>query len=115
MLNNVINWNDCVRQSNNKPDLAQELLDMLALELPQFKNDISQSHAQRNAKDLRDHVHKLHGACCYCGANTLKKILFDIENQMDYWTDAELAHHVDDLLTAIDQVQNVLATKQYKN
>jgi len=114
MNQNIINWNDCVKQSNNKPDLAQQLLDMLSLELPIFKQGIKQSMAQHNMRELKHHVHKLHGACCYCGANNLKKILFDIENQIDFWTENELKHHIDTLLTEIEQVQTVLKTKKYK-
>jgi len=114
-MSSAINWNDCIKQSNNKPDLAQQLLDMLALELPEFKQAIKESFAQNKTSILINHIHKLHGACCYCGANHLKSMLNHIENHIQDYTPQELETHIHALLAEIEAVQQALATQSYKS
>ena len=115
MADNPINWQDCIKQSNNKPKLAQQLLNMLALELPEFKQAITTSFKQDDTPTLIHHIHKLHGACCYCGANQLKSMLNNIENHIQDYTPQELEIHIQALLVEIDAVQQALATQSYKS
>ena len=114
MASTAINWQDCVKQSNNKPDLAQELLDMFALELPTLKQHIVSAHQKKDRSNLEHHVHKLHGATCYCGTQKLKSLLHNLEPQIKKLSDAELSRHMQSVLLEIDRVMRSLKSKDYR-
>jgi two-component system, NarL family, sensor histidine kinase BarA len=113
MNKSPINWSDCIKQSNNKPQLAQELLDMLMLELPQFQQSINQALKEQNRSELKFQTHKLHGACCYCGANDLKAELLNFQNQVDQADNALLTQMVNTILHQINRLQTSLQNKDY--
>ena len=75
----VINWERCVHLAGNNPSLAHEMLDGLMEHLPNYIQAIEQSFKQRNHGLLREEVHKLHGACCYCGVPQLKAVVAKLE------------------------------------
>ena len=112
-MSSAINWNDCVKQSNNKPDLAQDLLNMLALELPKFQQDIHTAFCEQDRKQLQFHIHKLHGACCYCGANDLKRILHQFETNVSQMSAQELEHSTQEIQREIQRLQRSLEQKDY--
>ena len=109
----AINWSDCIKQSNNKPDLAQELLDMLSLELPEFQQSLSQALQVNDLKQLQFITHKLHGACCYCGANDLKKILLSLEGKIKHLTKDEIKASIAQVQYEISRLQTSLRNKDY--
>lgn len=108
MNTETLNWADCIKQSNNKPDLARDLLSMLALELPDFKKKISSALSTLNKKDLQFHAHKLHGACCYCGANRLKALLHDLESCISTWSNTLLTNKTEEIIEEIDALANAI-------
>jgi len=110
----AINWQDCVKQSNNKPELAQQLLDMFALELPTLKQQITAAHSKLDRNNLEHHVHKLHGASCYCGTQTLKALLHELEPQIKKLSDTDLNQKMQQVLTEIDRVMDALKRKNYR-
>ncbi len=114
-MTSAINWKDSVKRSNNNPQLAQDLLNMLSLELPDFKRLISNAVTENNRQELQAQIHKLHGACCYCGANDLKAELIPFEstqwvNQLDH---ATLKNKVSAIQQQIDRTIKSLSTKDY--
>jgi two-component system, NarL family, sensor histidine kinase BarA len=109
----AINWTDCIKQSNNKPDLAQELLDMLNLELPEFQQSLSQALQTNDLKQLQFITHKLHGACCYCGANDLKKTLLSLEGKIKHLTTDEIKTSIAKVQHEILRLQTSLKNKDY--
>lgn len=113
MNKSAINWQDCVRQSSNNAQLAKELLSMFALELPQLKQKINASWEKNDINQLKFHIHKLHGSCCYCGANTLKRHLNDIENTIHSISPAEINTQIHKLYIEIEQVIRSLNKKDY--
>ncbi len=110
----AINWTDCIKQSNNKPDLAQQLLDMLNLELPEFQQSITQAMQSNDIKQLQFITHKLHGACCYCGANDLKKILLSLEGKIKNLTATEVKTSIKKVQYEISRLQFSLTNKDYR-
>jgi two-component system, NarL family, sensor histidine kinase BarA len=109
----AINWHDCIKQSNNKPDLAQELLDMLNLELPGFLQSLDQAMKDNDVKKLQFITHKLHGACCYCGANDLKEILIGLEGNIKNLSANEIQQAISNIQHEITRLQHSLKTKDY--
>ena len=110
----AINWSDCVKQSNNKTQLAQELLNMFAAELPLLCQKIKQAQQNNNIADLKHTLHKLHGASCYCGTNQLKKLLNNIEQSIDQLDKIELNSKMKLVYNEIDKIQQELKTKSYR-
>jgi two-component system sensor histidine kinase BarA len=70
----TIDWESSLKLANNKPALAKELLTLLVNELPQFRTHINDAYVNKDFKELHRHIHKLHGATCYCGVPKLREI-----------------------------------------
>lgn len=73
----------CLTLSHGKPALAAEILTLLLDELPLSRRDINLALDESRFADARDLIHKLHGACCYCGVPTLKAICKKMERQLN--------------------------------
>ena len=114
MNTTAINWQDCVRQSNNKADLAEELLNMFSLELPTLHQHILSTWKKNQLDELKQHIHKLHGACCYCGANNLKKLLHELEDSIATLDNTALQSKMGQLDTEIQKVKRSLEKKDYR-
>jgi two-component system sensor histidine kinase BarA len=59
--------------------LAKEFFEKLIETLPLEKQRINENYEKNDWKTLGDHVHKLHGACCYCGIPKLKNCVQQLE------------------------------------
>src|SRR3990167_975330 len=77
--NSPIDWQDILKITNNKPELAKEMIAMLGDELPDMQKIINQAYTEKHYPTLLEKVHKLHGSCCYCGVPRLKKITATLE------------------------------------
>jgi two-component system sensor histidine kinase BarA len=75
----MIDWELGKSLAGGRIELAKELLEKLMASLPQEKVRINESYLQKNWEALRNHVHKLHGACCYCGVPKLKEVAQQLE------------------------------------
>ncbi len=71
----IIDWQACLELSNNNKDLAIELLTMLVNDLPDYEEKIRAAYAQHDIALIKHHLHKLHGACCYCGVPALRTLV----------------------------------------
>lgn len=101
-----IDWELCKKLAGNKEDLAYEMLDMLINGLPNDIKLIKAAYANKDLIDLREHVHKLHGACCYVGVPKLKAIAKELEDAIALAKTDKIARYMD----AIEkEIQNVLA------
>ncbi len=112
MTKSSLDWQECLKYSNNKETLAKELLGMLKKDLPQFQTGLAQALQKNDIEQLRHHSHKLHGACCYCGVPRLKQLVEQLEIQIK----THKQNQIPSLVKQIDQeIQNVLAAlKQHK-
>lgn len=82
LVNKCVDTKLGILLSNGKADLAAELLTLLLAELPQNHFDISQAFAEARFADALELIHKLHGACCYCGVPQLKQTCKKLEQQL---------------------------------
>lgn len=76
----VIDWELGLKLASNKMELAEEMLNMLITNLADEVMLIKQYYANKNDKEFRQRLHRLHGALCYCGAPRLKKSIVLLEN-----------------------------------
>ncbi len=100
----IIDWEQCLKLANNKPDLAKDLLSILIEELPAARENIEAAYLKKNYRELYQYVHKLHGASCYCGVPRLRKLIAMVENQLK----VSNTNTLDNLLQKLHQeVENV--------
>lgn len=91
----IINPQLSLKLANNKKDLAIDMFDMFISDIKNAIGSLSKLQQEKNYPELVNIVHKLHGACCYTGAPTLKhscKSLEDIINsdKADHLADKQL-------------------------
>ncbi|MDD8058765.1 MAG: two-component sensor histidine kinase BarA [Shewanella sp.] len=80
----ILNWDLCLTQANQKPDLALDMLKMLVSSIPETIETITNALNDRDSSTLLQAVHKLHGATCYCGVPTTQKLCQDIESGLKH-------------------------------
>ena len=66
--------------SNSTEGLTAELFEMLKAELPTHRTKISTHYEDKDFANLKDSVHKLHGAASVCGVPELKQACLELEN-----------------------------------
>lgn len=89
-----IDWQLCKKLAGNKEDLAKEMLVMLINSLPTDKENINKSYQLKDLLNLREHVHKLHGASCYVGVPKLKTIAKELEDSIAATDTDKIKHFV---------------------
>lgn len=112
-MNDPIDWQECLRVNNNKIDVAKELLGMLNDELPALQKNIASAYAKKDFNALYDNIHKLHGACCYCGATQLRTLLEKSEKilKLKQYDDIDLL--IKNIKTEISRLLLALQRKRY--
>lgn len=78
----IIDWEDSTRLAGHKKDLARDMLNLLARDLPQEMDSIHTLHNDKKFSELLKTVHKLHGAVCYTGTPRLKTLLSALETAL---------------------------------
>lgn len=104
MQQHSIDWELCVSLAANKVDLAEELLTNFVRHLPEARNTIKQHFLHSQGSELLEAIHKLHGACCYCGVPKLKSITYRLEKVLkadDYTHIPNLIGHLEQEVEAI--------------
>ncbi|MCW8196465.1 response regulator [Proteobacteria bacterium 005FR1] len=90
-----------LRLSNNKPELARDMLRMLLRELPADREKIQQHFQNKAFPELEAVVHKLHGGASYCGVPWLKSATAKVDNLLQQQIHQNLAHPLAELQHAI--------------
>lgn len=75
-----VNWDQALRLSANNANLAKEMLLGLVDSLKGAQAKTNQSFAKNDMNQMREEVHRLHGACCYCGVPDLKASVAALES-----------------------------------
>jgi two-component system sensor histidine kinase BarA len=101
----VIDWEQGKKLAGNNSGLANEIIEMLIKRLPQDLESINQLSKIPDYLALRNEVHKLHGAVCYCGTPRLKATLMKLETDLKNHIMIDLPYLLDRLN---DEVQQVL-------
>ena len=65
--------------AGGKPDLAEQMLDMLLKELPQLCEQANAAAAANDADTLFRSVHKINGSTHYCGVHAIGEAAEEIE------------------------------------
>ncbi|RLV59589.1 two-component sensor histidine kinase BarA [Parashewanella curva] len=78
----TLNWELCLSQAGHKTELALEMLQMLVKSIPNTCEDIQTTFDAQEPKSMIQIIHKLHGACCYCGVPTTQGLCKQIETAL---------------------------------
>jgi two-component system sensor histidine kinase BarA len=101
---NAIDWKLCAKLAGNKIDLAKEMLEMLIVALPTDRAKIKQAYKAHDYHELREQVHKLHGACCYVGVPKLKAIAKELEDAIATSATEKIKYYVTALSNEVDAI-----------
>jgi two-component system sensor histidine kinase BarA len=92
--------------TGNNEELAYELFNMLRAELDTYVKAITKALRENDLTELREQVHKLHGASRCCGTSELKQISSHIENLINNKISFDVEKETAELLIAIKNVAN---------
>ena len=98
----IIDSKLATKLADNKQNLANEMLELLIKELPKDVKEINELFSQKKYDELRQRLHKLHGALCYCGTPRLKEIVSLCEAQLKKNKINELNKLIDHLNKEVD-------------
>lgn len=77
-----IDWTLAIKRAGNKEDLAKDMLSGLIQSLPETQLNIENAISCQDTEQVKMLIHKLNGACCYCGVPNLSKIVHQLETQL---------------------------------
>ncbi len=86
----------------DKQALAADLRDMLLSELPEHRKAIQQAFRRNQLEQLKDAVHKLHGAASVCRLKELKTCCAELEQSLKRGERVLVPEQTKKLLSAID-------------
>ena len=89
-------------------ELAWEMLEMLLTGLDSDLHTIRESLEQNDQDALLERVHRLHGACRYCGVPQLEEACYRLETRLKQAPDLSgdsILNGIDRLVKAIEQLQ----------
>lgn len=103
--NLAINWQLCIQKLSGNQTLAREYLAAFVAELPHNQRELLQLTQEHDYNGLADAVHKLYGACCFCGVSTLQNQLSILEKQLlSKEQHPDLETNVSAILQEIDKI-----------
>src|SRR5262249_5231483 len=77
-----IDWEQTLKLAANNRSLAKDMLMGLVDSLKSAQTSINQAFTKKDYKNMREQVHRLHGACCYCGVPALKAAVAAVETAL---------------------------------
>lgn len=108
-----IDFAEGLKLSNDKPELATLFLDKFLASLPAEHTKIKQIHADNDLKKLDEAIHKLHGACHYCGVPKLRAIVQNTEHHLKTLNDHSGHIAIDkDISALLDELKKLIQWHQ---
>ena len=112
-----IDWTLSIQLAAGNLQLAKDLFIMLINDLPKSQGAINHAYQAYDWQDLRHHVHKLHGGCCYVGvpklkflAKTLELAIINVEHKQIKILLAEINKEITFIINSVDNIQGSLPT-----
>jgi HPt (histidine-containing phosphotransfer) domain-containing protein len=108
-LNPVIDWQRAKELMNGDMQEAETLLRQLLAYMPTTMRQILKAAKANDLEKLLQHVHKLHGACSYCGVPRLKSAAKNLETAIRKQQNmqiADLTLHLENECKALLQAAN---------
>lgn len=109
--NNPIDWQAILEIANNDQQLAEDMVEMFAKELPDFIDNIKNAYKKGDIHTLGEITHKMHGSCCYCGATKLKELVKQLEIDAKTQALQPISQLIDDIEIEVKRITEVLDNK----
>lgn len=106
-----LDWKLSLKLAAGKSKLAKDLFEMMITSLPKEKKLINSAFKEQNLQELREHVHKLHGGCCYTGFSRLKYISKKLEQEIIFKNHDKISEYI----TFINQEINFLISNYHQS
>ena len=110
----ILDWEDALTRSANKPDLAATLMSMMLDTLAQEKEALAQAWQARDRNELSQIAHRILGASRYTGVPQLRQASQDFEDKcllnIQHTTPAQFAMlkpYYDSLLLSLTNLQTL--------
>ncbi len=99
-----VNISECLSLAKNNASLAKDMLSMLLASLPEERIKINLSAIDSDLSSMYEVIHKLHGACCYCGVPRLRNITKTLDAQLKNNNETQLIEHLEEFYGAVDEL-----------
>jgi len=101
-----LDWTLALQRAGGKAELANEMLNMLLLSVPETLNLLNQAITSEDCPQVLSVIHKFHGACCYTGVPKLKTLAETIETSLK--NECTLENIEPELFELQDELENLL-------
>ena len=71
----IIDWGQHAQASTGTMDMSKELLMLFIQQLPELEERFQQAFAKQDKEELHAVMHRLQGACAYCGLPRLRSVI----------------------------------------
>jgi two-component system sensor histidine kinase BarA len=109
----IINWPESIKLAHGKEAVARELLDILAAELPRYRDVIKESFETKDYEELYTQVHNLNGSSCYVSVPSLRSAVYKLETAIKLKDKQQFAELVEQVALQINKVLYVYENKIY--
>jgi len=103
-MNNIFDKELSIQLAGGNEQLANELFPMLMSELPSHRENLLIAKQENDMRELKKHIHKLHGGTKYCGVPTLLKYSAEFENIIDLNELDKLDKGLENVISSIDEL-----------
>jgi two-component system sensor histidine kinase BarA len=108
----IFNPKEHLQLSNNKQDLAEQLLAMLLTALPEARTSMTQAWESEDYESLLSEAHKLHGATRYCGVPALRESLHCLETVLKRQQHAQLPNALRSAFLQMETLERVASDSE---
>lgn len=99
-----VNISESLNLAKNNAELAKDMLVMLLESLPKERDKINACAINTDLRSMYETVHKLYGACCYCGTPRLRHITQTLDRKLRDNDEDKLTEFLEELYSAIDEL-----------
>jgi len=102
----LVDWQEGRKLANGKPELAEMLLRTLLDDLPQTRQRLQSAYSQQDTVSWQQELHRLLGACRYCGVPALRDRVELAMNDTHFKQATQVLEEIDALLRWAQQWSN---------
>ena len=103
-LKSIIDWQETTKRYDMGDDFVEEMLGLFVVEIEQFKGLFAAAFSNRNAKRLREELHRIRGSASYLVLPNLSHALevFHVTVKTNWGEDKKLKDAYDHVIKAMD-------------
>jgi two-component system sensor histidine kinase BarA len=99
-----VNLSESLSLAKNDKSLAKDMLTMLLNNLAKERNKVNNCALEADLQTMYETIHKLYGACCYCGVPRLRAITKIIDRSLKNRDETDLIENLKEFYEASDEL-----------